>query len=62
MELTIHGATSIQAYGHKHHDKSSDCPSYSYRKIVVTNDRGETMTLNIFADSPDALNIMVGNG
>lgn len=62
MQLSIHGVTTIKAIENKHFPEDGATPAFWNRKIVVTNDRGETMTLNIFADGPDALNIMVGNG
>jgi hypothetical protein len=60
MELSIHGVTTIEAVGNKHFSDDGETPAFWNRKIVVTNDKGEKMTLNLFSGSPEALKVRNG--
>ena len=50
-DISIHNVTSIVVSERRFHDSPTN--SFFTRDIVITNDRGESVTINLYSHSDD---------
>jgi len=51
-DISIHNVTSIVVSERRFHGGNSDNPFWT-RDIVITNDRGESVSINLYSHSSD---------